>query len=704
VECSELGSNVNNYGQVRDMIRDKKIEPFKHEDDLEIWIKSDPDYLYHSGMEFRKYLKTRKVSSNFVANITNKFFGFSHFLVKHAAVASIVFIISLTTVGVSAAEIFAPDQYKPSKQIENLFKTPEENTFKPLEADDNNNVISYDSCDLAIKYPKIIDQIEIKAYSKEVTQAAKNDNIQELQSADGNSSQSSSLLNNEGQIESILLAGVDNVKPNPSNLKASCNRILDEQEALTDTPTNQDSESISKEDLMAFTGWDLTDIDIKDISLAKLSEEVNLESDEAISPIIIQNQELTFKHQDFLYNFNFYLPKYDVNGIEPRLGTISNVKGLFINQTKIQFNSLGFSQANVEFEDYGLYLDRLLESERAKIDSLDDSLDYTVLSESVEIKNEKVVIMTGLEEFQNEEYLLLTPASGCGSEKTRDCQPYIIFDPELIELVRGEIENSDDIFEFSGVVEKIKIKGNPLPYLWNILEITEYNPEEEKEEKSSSSKSNPSQDNSNSSSPVTINTNILNGTSGFGVSVSETEAGCSASDGVTMYNGPVGNIYYYAIVSHKDINEKLDFQNSYSNAVSFINGSGNYSSSVWNSFRKSVRYGCVITTSEQVVPISQSNLAGADRTRIFYTMETINGSYPEPAVRILAKKGDYVVSIKARPPSSMTEGFINDCNGYTLGRTNSTFLSCYNDKLESPSVVTIMEQLRSETLARFSFK
>jgi hypothetical protein len=133
--------------------------PFIEEESLNPWFQNDPDYKLSKEMQFNNYIKKRNPKK--FAPLQNTYLKIIHLITKNAIVATLIMIFALSGVGVGAAELFAPEQYKPSS----LFRNNEENNnskeeiqeISPLTADSEHDVIVIEECDLAVRYPNTIE-------------------------------------------------------------------------------------------------------------------------------------------------------------------------------------------------------------------------------------------------------------------------------------------------------------------------------------------------------------------------------------------------------------------------------------------------------------------------------------------------------------------------------------------------------------------
>lgn len=143
----------------------KPNNDFLDDDLLSEFLIVDKDYTYKRQIafleyekSFNKYLKPNPPVNIFMSFKEN-YLKFAHLVTKNAFVATIIMLLALTTVSASAAQLFAPEEYKPSTLINNLNKNEKEsepilNKVEPLVADSENEVIVLEKCDLAIKIPK----------------------------------------------------------------------------------------------------------------------------------------------------------------------------------------------------------------------------------------------------------------------------------------------------------------------------------------------------------------------------------------------------------------------------------------------------------------------------------------------------------------------------------------------------------------------
>jgi hypothetical protein len=120
---------------------------------------------------FTKYIKQVYPNlikqSNFNLNPFNFMTPIFRAFRAHSISFMIGLLVALSIVGASAAQAFAPDNFKPSNVIQDLFKINKQQDKDPytsLKPDANNDVVKSDGCDLAIKYPKQINNIKVDSF------------------------------------------------------------------------------------------------------------------------------------------------------------------------------------------------------------------------------------------------------------------------------------------------------------------------------------------------------------------------------------------------------------------------------------------------------------------------------------------------------------------------------------------------------------
>ena len=137
--------------------------PFENYEEWTPWLEGDKLYWQAKQSGWKQYQQQYlKNNNNFFMSFKQQYINFAHLIAKNVIVATIIMLIALTTVGASATELLAPEEFKPSTQIQNLFgankfganKQVEKDPYTALKPDENNDVVSMDKCNMSIKYPK----------------------------------------------------------------------------------------------------------------------------------------------------------------------------------------------------------------------------------------------------------------------------------------------------------------------------------------------------------------------------------------------------------------------------------------------------------------------------------------------------------------------------------------------------------------------
>ncbi len=112
--------------------------PFEQEENLNSWFKEDTFYSNSKNsqlLEFKNYLKLLpSYQNNPIMSFQESYKNFVNTITKHSITATLIMLLALSTVSVAAAQLFAPEEYKPSNVI-GLTKKPETkiNSAVPLE-------------------------------------------------------------------------------------------------------------------------------------------------------------------------------------------------------------------------------------------------------------------------------------------------------------------------------------------------------------------------------------------------------------------------------------------------------------------------------------------------------------------------------------------------------------------------------------------
>ena len=137
--------------------------PFNSDEDWEEWFKKDRYYQQSLKSSWKEYITNNPLPTSPFMSIKNSYLKIINVITKNAVVATFIMIIALTTVSASAAQLIAPTEYKPSTIASNFLsnKQKDTNPYTALKSDNDNNVAISDKCDLAIKYPKKVQNISI---------------------------------------------------------------------------------------------------------------------------------------------------------------------------------------------------------------------------------------------------------------------------------------------------------------------------------------------------------------------------------------------------------------------------------------------------------------------------------------------------------------------------------------------------------------
>ncbi len=148
--------------------------PFENEENLQPWFEKDAGYIKTKKKGLYEYKRSRGYQNSFFLNSLSK--AFPSFVFKNALIVSSVLVVILFTGSVAlAAEATLPENYKPSTvlglsniekedQVElnndhieaGLLSDPEKFEPKPLEKDENEEILVLEECNLNLKYSNTI--------------------------------------------------------------------------------------------------------------------------------------------------------------------------------------------------------------------------------------------------------------------------------------------------------------------------------------------------------------------------------------------------------------------------------------------------------------------------------------------------------------------------------------------------------------------
>ncbi len=247
------------------------------------------------------------------------------FFTTHTLTAVVTATICLGAVGTFAAQTVAPEAYKPSTVINNLFKNnkvQQNNSNTPLVADPNNDVVSYDPCNISIKYPKQIAGEKIIA----------------VQPQDYNQPGDKAIPSYYGvSIMSKKNFDYDYSTKIENLVSIGCSPTI-----IPPTDNNLNSKMTISE-LSELTGWFIT-------SESKI-EDIFTESQATAGPY----RKIYFKFNNLYYDVSFVTNKVPTNLINSQTTEVQgfwnktiNSPGIFGDQIQIQFNNITKNIANTQ--------------------------------------------------------------------------------------------------------------------------------------------------------------------------------------------------------------------------------------------------------------------------------------------------------------------------------------------------------------------
>ncbi|GAB4147634.1 MAG: hypothetical protein OHK0017_09550 [Patescibacteria group bacterium] len=304
-------------------MHNQTTNPFNREENLKFWFEDDSSYRLAKKAALKNFIQTNQTQPNLFMSLKDTYLNLLRLSMRHTVAASICAVLAISTITASAVEIAAPEAYKPSTIIKNLFsanKQAEKDPYTKISPDQNNNVISIPECDLAVKFPKTVSGKSIVP------------------------SRISGFIPNFAPIQAISIGSNDYSQANVSNFSVLC---FDSSKVSADYFTNfygyakATSLPVSQVDIQQKYGWFITETELSDLKLYSYMEEVpNYEPSSNYDYLKVYNnlRLFTFKYNNFRYAITFYN--------EP--GFEDNQQGLFGNQIQVQFNSRAQNEANVD--------------------------------------------------------------------------------------------------------------------------------------------------------------------------------------------------------------------------------------------------------------------------------------------------------------------------------------------------------------------
>jgi hypothetical protein len=293
--------------------------PFDREDWFSEVVKSNDSIMNSSKQAFLQF------QTKYSPQSMTKFQKVLTFFTTHTITAVLTASICLGGIATFAAQQVAPEQYKPSTVVNNLFKNnkiQQTNPNKPLVSDAQNDVVSYDPCNISIKYPKQIAGEKILAVKPQ----------------DYNQPGDKSIPNYYGvTIMSQKSFNYDATSNIQENVGFSCSK-----EFIPPADNNLNS-TMTAQELADLTGWFIT-------GEQKL-EEIRTENQATAGPF----RTVYFKFKDYYYRIDFTTKKIPTNilnsqpeDIKTFWNNATSKPGIFGDQIQIQFNNVANNVPNVE--------------------------------------------------------------------------------------------------------------------------------------------------------------------------------------------------------------------------------------------------------------------------------------------------------------------------------------------------------------------
>jgi hypothetical protein len=354
--------------------------PFENEDWFGELVKMEPEIQIQAKKSYQDFsAKNPDKSNNF---FMSKYLKITNFITKNAVLATIIMLISLTAVSASATEIFAPTEFKPSTQIQNLFASNQQkdtNPYTSLKPDESNDVVISNQCDLAIKYNKIVDTLPIIAtiYAPVTkTEILTQEDFQGeakfiwFSNNPGKTEADyqefvKSLIGKEQQYQTTeTLSSGDNIGNNYNYVDIFVGPDNNSQEFKNNEKQIQKNfqentkNNLSKEEIAKLNNTKrITHLSIECTKINNKNQDLIIKKQQNAKKITKQElRELTgwfvteadindiYQTEDFL-SFKFQDKFYSINA---NFSNSENLKGIFGNQIQLQFNSLVKNEANVE--------------------------------------------------------------------------------------------------------------------------------------------------------------------------------------------------------------------------------------------------------------------------------------------------------------------------------------------------------------------
>ncbi len=295
--------------------------PFSREDWLSELVRIDKDVKSSLKTSYNNY--QTKYNPQSMTNLQKIF----TFFTTHTITAFVTASFCLGGVATFAAQTTAPEAYKPSTVINNLFKNnkvQQNNSNTPLVADTNNDVASYDPCNISIKYPKQIAGEKILAVQPQDYNLPGDKSIPEYYGVSV-MSQKSFKYDTSIKVKNIV--------------SISCS-----SKAIPMLDNNLNSKMTIGE-LSELTGWFIT-------SESKI-EDIYTENQSTAGPY----RNIYFKYNNMFYKIDFVTTKIPLSLIASQTTDVqeswnktTDSPGIFGDQIQIQFNNAAKNVANTQVE------------------------------------------------------------------------------------------------------------------------------------------------------------------------------------------------------------------------------------------------------------------------------------------------------------------------------------------------------------------
>ena len=293
--------------------------PFENDNWFSELVQSNDAISKTSQRDFKIFLLKNDV------NPMNSFQKIILFYATHTISAILTASICLGGIATFATQAVAPEQYRPSTIINNLFKNNKvqiTNPNIPLVADNEYDLVGYDPCNVAIKYPKYINNERLTTTNMPngIIPASDKFNNMAIMSQNAFDYQNTSL--NSFYLSCISLP----------DYKIIADEEINKAKLDQGYVPNEFDYSITLSELSELTGWfAVGDIDIKNVLLNELDTRGGFLA-------------VWFEYGELKYKVTF-VPKNIPQSIRNRVSveslqmweTAKNKPGIFGDQIQIQF-------------------------------------------------------------------------------------------------------------------------------------------------------------------------------------------------------------------------------------------------------------------------------------------------------------------------------------------------------------------------------